>query len=509
VADDGYQLSFMEPALSRAGFFYIQMAGGKLMSSNISDYFAKHEEQAFLAKAFLTILAIIFLREFLSGVIVIAIILFPILFLLYVRFEAATSGRSTLEILKEHITFMPFMYAEGERKRENIPLVTYSLILANVAVFYVFELNPFVDVQFIMNNLIFIPYKPNLWNIPVSAFASLFLHGSGGHLWGNMVFLWVVGTVVERRIGGRRFLLLYLITGLMATLAFIFINFLTTGAPGHILGASGSIAGIMGIFAVRCYFKSMVFPLPILGIFSLIFPISFKVRLNSLVIIGLFFFMDLSGGIGQITGQNVSNVGHWAHIGGMLAGIGLAFFLKLGEGAIEERHLEIGAKAAVSSVGYGAGEHSLRIALERNPENAEALLHLARIKSKFTPSEEGSDSYRKAIRLLIAASPEQAAEVYQEYYKKYMTGVEPEVQYRLAGIYYRKKDLDMAARCLESIVNTKDAPADIRERALYQYASILDEMGLAEVARDFFEQFLAGFPESGAVPKVKLKLGIS
>jgi hypothetical protein len=324
-----------------------------------------------------------------------------------------------------------------------------------------------------------------------------------------MVFLWVVGTVVERRIGGRRVLLLYLITGLMATFSFILVNFLATGEPGHILGASGSIAGIMGVFAVRCYFKSMVFPLPILGIFSLIFPISFKVRLNSLVIIGLFFFMDLSGGIGQITGQNVSNVGHWAHIGGMLAGIGLAFFLKLGEGAIEERHLEIGAKAAVSSVGYGAGEHSLRIALERNPENAEALLHLARIKSKFTPSEEGSDSYRKAIRLLIAASPEQAAEVYQEYYKKYMTGVEPEVQYRLAGIYYRKKDFDMAARCLESIVNTKDAPADIRERALYQYASILDEMGLAEVARDFFEQFLAGFPESGAVPKVKLKLGIS
>jgi membrane associated rhomboid family serine protease len=479
------------------------------MAGNISDYFAKHEEQAFLAKAFLTILAIILLREFLSGLIVLVIILFPILFLLYVRFEAATSGRGTFEILKEHITFMPFMYAEGERKKENIPLVTYCLILANVTVFYVFELNPFVDFQSVMDNLIFIPYEPNVWNILVSAFTSLFLHGSGGHLWGNMIFLWVVGTVVERRIGGRRFLLLYLITGLMANFTFILVTFLATGAPGHILGASGSIAGIMGVFAVRCYFKSMVFPLPILGIFSLIFPISFKVRLNSLVIIGLFFLMDLSGGIGQITGHNASNIGHWAHIGGMLAGIGLAFFLKLGEGAIEERHLEIGAKAAGSSVGYGAGEHSLRIALEKNPDNAEALLHLARIKSKFTPCEEGSDAYRKAIRLLIAASPNQAAEIYQEYYKKYMTGVEPQVQYRLAGVFYRKKDLDMAARCLESIVNEKDTPVDIRERALFQYASILDEMGLEEVARDFFEQFLSGFPESAAISKVKLKLGIS
>jgi hypothetical protein len=155
-----------------------------------------------------------------------------------------------------------------------------------------------------------------------------------------------------------------------AGIPFILVNFLATGEPGHILGASGSIAGIMRVFAVRCYFKSMVFPLPILGIFSLIFPISFKVRLNSLVIIGLFFFMDLSGGIGQITGQNVSNVGHWAHIGGTLAGIGLAFFLKLGEGAIEERHLR-SVQGCRLQCRLRAGEHSLRIALERNPENAE------------------------------------------------------------------------------------------------------------------------------------------
>jgi membrane associated rhomboid family serine protease len=479
------------------------------MSDKNPEYFAKHEEQAFLLKAFFTILAIILMREFLSSLIVLAVILFPFLFLLYVRYEAATSGRGTFEILKEHITFMPIMYADGERKKETIPLTTYTLILANIVVFYVFELNPFVNFQFILDNLIFVPHKPNFFNIPLSAFTSLFLHGSGAHLWGNMLFLWVVGTVVERRIGSRRLLLLYLITGLMATFSFTLINFLATGTPGHILGASGSIAGIMGIFAVRCYFKSMVFPLPILGIFSLILPISFKVRLNSLVIIGLFFFMDLSGGIGQITGQNVSNVGHWAHIGGMLAGIGLAFFLKLGEGAIEERHLEIGAKAAGSSVGYGAGEHSLRIALEKNPENAEAYLHLARIKSKFHPTEEGSNAYRKAIKLLIAASPLQAAEIYQEYYKKYMTVVEPDLLYRLAGIYYRQKDLDRAARCLESIVNTKDAPADISERALFQYASILDEMGLTEVARDFFKQYLSIFPESMAIAKVKLKLGIS
>jgi len=139
----------------------------------------------------------------------------------------------------------------------------------------------------------------------------------------------------------------------------------------------------MGIFAVRCYFKSMIFPIPILGIFSLILPISLKVRLNSLVIIGLFFLADLSGGINQISGTGTSMIGHWCHLGGMISGMVLAGFLKLGEGAVEERHLEIGIKASGSAVGYGDGEQSLRKVLERSPDNCEALLALARIKSKI------------------------------------------------------------------------------------------------------------------------------
>lgn len=479
------------------------------MSAKISDYFEKHQEQAFLLKAFITIFAIIIMREFLSGLIRLGIILFPLLFLLYVRYEAAVSGRGTFEILKEHITFMPFMYTEGERKKERIPLVTYSIILANVIIFYVFELNAFVDQKFIFENFIFIPYDPNFWNVPVSILTAMFLHGGGLHLWGNMVFLWVIGTVVERRIGARRFLLLYLATGVLASACFAFVNFLATGTPGHSLGASGAIAGIMGIFAVRCYFKSMIFPLPILGIFSLILPVSFKIRLNSLVIIGLFFLMDLNGGIGQLTGQDTSNVGHWAHIGGMLAGICLAFFLKLGEGAIEERHLEIGVKAAGSKVGYGAGEQSLRIALEKNPDNAEAILHLARIKSKFAITDESKDLYRKAIRLLIGANPRQAAEIHREFYDKSGTVMEPALQYRLAGIYYREKDLDMAARCLEKIPDDSVSSADLKEKALYQYASILDEMGLFDTSREHYERFLAHFPDSAAAAKVRLKLGIA
>jgi hypothetical protein len=323
-----------------------------------------------------------------------------------------------------------------------------------------------------------------------------------------MIFLWMLGTVVERRVGHLRFVWLYLATGLVGNLAFVLVEYLFNGRAGHILGASGAIAGIMGIFAVRCYFKSMVFPIPILGIFSLILPISLKVRLNSLVIIGLFFLMDLSGGIGQIAGSH-SQIGHWAHLGGMISGMIIAgLFLKLGEMAIEERHLEIGLKAAEAKVGFEGGEKSLSIALEKNPNNAETVLAMARLKTKFTPGPEGKELYERAMRLLISSRPLEAVEVYKEYYRKYLAGVEPQLMYRLAVVMERNYDMDSAARAYEMIIKEPGIAADTRRKALYQAASLLEKMGHDEAAAGLFRQFATEFPDAPAAPKVRMKLGL-
>ncbi len=468
-------------------------------------HFAKHPEQLFILKAFGVILTILLLQSLLGGLLFIIFLLFPVVFLAYIRLQASVNNQSATELLAEHITFMPVMYSKEERAQEHVPWVTYSLILVNILVFYLFELH--VDPALIFNQLVFLPYQPNLLNVPFSAFSSLFIHGSHAHLWGNMLFLWAVGTVVERRIGQLRFSLFYLAAGLASNVTFL-LACVIAGTPVHILGASGAIAGVMGLFAVRCYFKSMVFPLPILGIFSLILPISLKVRLNSLVIIGLFFLADLNGGIQQLTGNNSSNVGHWAHIGGMICGIILGLVFKLNEDAVTERHMEIGSQATYANIGSGNGDgaESLRLVLKKDPENIEALLLLARLRSKFSATEEGDLLYQKVIPMLARSRPEEAMIAFYDYFKLYAKGLDAPTMYRLANIFHRQQDFEMSSRCLEILCKDKNTPAQVLEKALFQCARTFETMGLTDAARQYYQRCIESFPDSPLSAKAKLRL---
>jgi membrane associated rhomboid family serine protease/uncharacterized Tic20 family protein/ssDNA-binding Zn-finger/Zn-ribbon topoisomerase 1 len=471
---------------------------------SLADYFEQHEEQAFVAKALATAVAIILIKNFFPGLVSFLVLIFPVVFLLIIRMHAAASGKDTMELLREHITFLPLIRSEGERRSEVKPWVTYGIIFVNVLIFYGFELN--VPFELISDNFIFLPRQPDFFNVPVSAVTAIFLHGSGGHLWGNMTFLWVVGTAVERRLGGKRFFWLYLLTGLIGGFVYILVEFLFLGRAGHALGASGAIAGIMGIFAVRCYFKTMIFPLPILGIFSLILPISLKVRMNSLVIMALFFLADLSGGFRQLSGESVSMIGHWAHLGGMISGMLIAGYLKLGDDAFEERHLELGIKASEAVVGFAGGEKSLQIALDRSPDNIDALLGMARLKSRFTATAEGQELYEKALGLMMTARPAEVVAVFREYVDRYLTvPPDPLLVARIAEVLRKAGETDLCIHCLERLVAMEAAPRQLVEKSLYQLATLFEFTSRFEAARSCFARFAAEFPAAVLADKAREK----
>lgn len=127
--------------------------------------------------------------------------------------------------------------------RKTTPIVTYALIILNV-LFFLLELaggEAFVlKWAFTPANFMAHPIA----NIP-TLFTSMFMHAGLAHLFGNMLYLWIFGDNVEDRMGKVKYLLFYLVCGLLATFTQLFFT-PDTNLPN--LGASGAIAGVLGAY---------------------------------------------------------------------------------------------------------------------------------------------------------------------------------------------------------------------------------------------------------------------
>jgi membrane associated rhomboid family serine protease len=445
------------------------------------------EERLFLVKAMLLIVAIYILGDFIYDYLEFLVFFLPAFFILYLWFKSIQGGDHFRDLLKEQITLMPIPYAEGGKKI-FIPKATILLVLINILIFYFVELSTLTDLEFMAANFSFLPDKITWWNILASPITSMFLHADWGHLWGNMAFLWAFGPAVEERLGARKFIFLYLLTGVLGNLTAVFFEFNFLHKVYHGLGASGAISGIMGVFMVRCYFKKLVVPIPIFGL------VSFKLRINSLLPLGFFFLMDMRGGFRLLSGSN-SKIAYWAHVGSMVAGMLIAARLNLHRAAAEESYTAAGIEAIDRRVYGESGEKQLLNALAINPKNEAALLGLARIKA-VTRRPEGREYFQEAINLALRSDPQRAAEIYNEYFQVYNRMLEPGLQYRLARTFHSQGNFENAARSLEMIVAEPTDSAAIREQAFFQLISVLVEKGLGEAAQFRLRQFGEAFPQS-------------
>ena len=209
-----------------------------------------------------------------------------------------------------------FLPLKDDNPTSTFPLITLGLILTNGLVFYHQMSLDTVESQ----NFIFkwgaIPYQIHHGEVlrefpeiplPLTIFSSMFLHGGFLHLFGNMLYLWIFGNNIEDTLGHLRFLLFYLVCGLVAGLAQVFSNPEST-VP--MIGASGAVAGVLGAYL-------LLFPgARILTLFFIFIFIKF-VRLPALVVLGFWFFIQLLG----VWGGSISNVAFFAHVGGFIAGL--------------------------------------------------------------------------------------------------------------------------------------------------------------------------------------------
>jgi len=149
---------------------------------------------------------------------------------------------------------------------------------------------------------------------PVTMFTAMFMHAGWMHLAGNMLFLWIYGDNVEHRLGHVGYLVAYLAAGLAATL---FFTLFVPDSQVPMLGASGAISGVLG-------FYFLWFPRNRIKVFVFLFPLIMTTLLiPSRIVLGVYLVIDNLLPFMTTSAQG-SGVAYGAHIGGFLAGLGLA-----------------------------------------------------------------------------------------------------------------------------------------------------------------------------------------
>ena len=198
--------------------------------------------------------------------------------------------------------FFPY---KDDNPRVLFPFVTYGIIGLNILVFWA---QFFVyGNERLISTFAFVPYEFKLFTI----FTSMFMHGGLMHIIGNMWFLYIFGDNVESILGHVKFLLFYLFCGIGAAVAQFLIQ---PDSTTPMVGASGAIAGVLGAYMIK-------FPKARVHVLAVIFIFITTIVVPAQLVLGLWFLMQLSGGLGSLGFDTTGGIAWFAHIGGFIVGI--------------------------------------------------------------------------------------------------------------------------------------------------------------------------------------------
>ena len=246
---------------------------------------------------------------------------------------------------------MVFPLYDDNSDRQTTPLVNYGIIALNIFVFVVLQKlgsdTQFtysfstVPLEILRGTDVVTPARvledpltgqrllvPGLGETPVSVyltlFTSMFMHGGIAHIAGNMLFLWIFGDNIEDRLGHVKYLIFYLVCGLLASLAHVFATAMFATDQSSLLvpslGASGAISGVLGGY-ILLYPKRRV----------TVILIRILTQVPAYVAIGLWFLFQLISGLGMLGGgSQQGGVAYAAHVGGFIAGLVLIKFFDIG-----------------------------------------------------------------------------------------------------------------------------------------------------------------------------------
>jgi membrane associated rhomboid family serine protease len=246
---------------------------------------------------------------------------------------------------------MIFPLYDDNSDRTTTPIVNYTLIVINILVFvflqqlgandrftYAFSTVPLeivtgrdvetpdrVVVQPVTGQEVLVPgLQPTPFSVYLTLITSMFMHGSIAHIFGNMLFLYIFGDNIEHAMGHARYLIFYLVCGILASLSHVGITAMLATNPSSLLipslGASGAISGVLGGYILLH---------PTRRVTVILFR--FLTDVPAYVAIGIWFAFQLISGLGMLGGgSQQGGVAYAAHVGGFIAGLVLVKFFAIG-----------------------------------------------------------------------------------------------------------------------------------------------------------------------------------
>jgi len=246
-------------------------------------------------------------------------------------------------------------------------LITYALIFANFIVFVISVIFPEVIYDLGFRPIYLSPeFMPQLYTL----FTSMFIHGGFLHIIGNMMVFFFVGMAFEQRIGWKKFLTIYLLTGVCGALTHSLLNL---GSGIVLIGASGAIFGILGAFAFSYPRDEVVMPIP-LGIIMVFRRIK--------VVYAVLIFAVMETVIVMLDVQDTT--AHFAHIGGLVSGVVIAAII------IKNKRTGTGNTASAETIYYDS-YHSSKLrkinfsVLRKLATTPDLVDELKRIESETLP----------------------------------------------------------------------------------------------------------------------------
>jgi len=330
-----------------------------------------------------------------------------------------------------------------------------------------------------------------------SAFAHMFLHGGIGHLLGNMIFLFIIGFAVEAVLGKIMYLSAYITTGLFALGLF---TLSSIGSIVPLIGASGAIAGLMGMYTVLFGFRRIRFFYFILFYFDFI-------KAPALIVLPLWILKELY----QLYSGDTSNVAYMAHIGGLLGGALVGYLLYrwypglntdyMDQNDQEEQNVrayEDGIKA-LSELKIDKARSVFIGLLKTNPNDQKILQQLYNVE-KFHPD---SDTYHKVtLRILSqSASNNETIKMIRNTFHDYMKIAKPSVRLNatnylsLAEKFIKGSYLEDAEKIIGFLIKT-GRPLNGLGQTMLALANMFNKEKQTDKARSMVSLIIERFPQS-------------